>query len=112
MKLREFLLRFSAENFLDLMSGGIMDIFNGWKFIESRFSHLNTLGLGNYRGHLFVTGCDDLTLMDTECLTATEILSPRVTDGKYWFHWRYAPDYPFAPNFRSVYFFYRMVVLF
>ena len=65
-----------------------------WKFVESKYSHENTLSLGNYRGDPFVTGCDDT--IDFMCSTKTEIMSRGVTDGEYWSQWQDAPDYPFS----------------
>ena len=72
------------------------DVFAGWKFMGFRYSHKNTLSLGNYRGHPFVTGCDG----DIWCSKRTEIMKRQMTDGEYWHEWHDAPDYPFAPDSR------------
>ena len=75
----------------------------GWKFVESSYSHKNTLGLGNYRGQPFVTGCDMKGWRD--CSIKTEIMDRWVEDGEYLTRWTNAPDYPFVSEARSVHFF-------
>ena len=80
--------------------------FTGWGFAESRYSHRNTLGLGNYRGDPFVTGCD----RRPDCYAKTEIMTRMahgVGDREYFTRWYAdAPDYPFDFDSRSVQFFY------
>ena len=75
--------------------------FGGWKFVESSYSHKNTLGLGNYRGQLFVTGCDNPVL---GCGTKTEVLDHWASDGEYYTRWYNELDYPFVSEVRSVLF--------
>ena len=67
----------------------------GWKFVESSYSHKNTLGLGIYRGQPFVTGCSDQL---GDCATKTEIMDIWVSDGEYSTRWDNAPDYPFSEH--------------
>ena len=80
--------------------------FTGWGFAESRYSHRNTLGLGNYRGDPFVTGCD----RRPDCYAKTEIMTRSahgVGDREYFTRWYAdAPDYPFDFESRSVQFFF------
>ena len=60
-------------------------------FPESKYAHKGTLGLGNYRGKPFVTGCSATT-----CYQKTEILDRSIHE------WSDGPDYPFTSNYRSV----------
>ena len=78
-----------------------------WEFVQSSYSHRNTLGLGNYRGRPFVTGCDRRY---DGCDTETEIIEPgnsglyEILTGDYLIEWWSAPEYPFASNSRLVHF--------
>ena len=79
--------------------------FDGENYVrveDSKYSHYQTLGLGNYRGKAFTTGCHSrgCTTRDVQrgCTTrctsnvATELLD--MTTMK----WSDGPDYPFASS--------------
>ena len=53
---------------------------------NSKYSHLNTFALGNYRGQAFATGCDD----SSSCYRKTELFD--MTTLK----WTNGPDYPYG----------------
>ena len=53
---------------------------------ESKYSHIWTLGLANYRGKALTTGCNDFGA----CSFKTELLN--VTSEE----WLDGPDYPFG----------------
>ena len=64
--------------------------FDGKKFVrasESNFDHRHTVGLGNYMGKAFVTGCDG-----QECGVKTEFMDMTTLQ------WSNGPDYPFAAS--------------
>ena len=64
--------------------------FDGKKFLrasESNFDHRHTVGLGNYMGKAFVTGCDG-----QECGVKTEFMDMTTLE------WSNGPDYPFAAS--------------
>ena len=64
--------------------------FDGENYVQvedSKYSHAYTLGLGNYRGKAFTTGCH---YWDCSRPVATELLD--MTTMK----WSDGPDYPFA----------------
>ena len=67
-----------------------------WKIVESGYPHRNTMGLGNYRGLPFVTGCDSYSW----CYTKTEIIEAYHEEWTdYSIRWNYDyPDYPFVPD--------------
>ena len=72
----------------------IKKYFVSWEFVQSIYSHKNTLGLGNYRGKPFVTGCD----RSPDCSTKTEIIR---LDEDWVAEWN--PDvaeYPFVSDSR------------
>ena len=53
---------------------------------SSKYSHWNTMGMGNYKGKALTTGCNS----GSECYVKTELMD-LVT-----FEWTDGPDYPFA----------------
>ena len=55
---------------------------------ESKYSHRQTRGLGNYKGKALTTGCSDSN--DPECDVKTEILDMTTMT---WFD---ADDYPYS----------------
>ena len=57
---------------------------------ESNFDHRHTVGLGNYMGKAFVTGCDG-----QECGFKTEFMDMATLE------WSNGPDYPFAASLVS-----------
>ena len=66
--------------------------FDGENYVQvedSKYSHDVTLGLGNYRGKAFTTGCN---WEGCTSKVATEILD--MTTMK----WSDGPDYPFASS--------------
>ena len=76
-----------------------------WESVKSEYSHRNTLGLGNFQGHPFVTGCD----RGPDCFTKTEIIVVDIggmveqLGGNYVIEWNAdMPEYPFASDSRSV----------
>ena len=86
----------------DVFDDRMFEDSENWKVAQSSYSHRNTMGLGNYRGHPFVTGCDS----GPDCSTKTEIIEPYrsgLTD--YSLQWLEADDYPFVPYDGSVHFF-------
>ena len=65
--------------------------FDGENFVtveDSKHSHRETYGLGNYRGKAFTTGC----WQSSTCNVATELLD--MTTMK----WSDGPDYPFPTS--------------
>ena len=62
---------------------------NYFQVEDSKYSHDGTLGLGNYRGKAFTTGCQ---YYGCTSKIATELLD--MTTMK----WSDGPDYPFAPS--------------
>ena len=66
--------------------------FDGENYVtveNSKYSHDQTLGLGNYRGKAFTTGCWSVgctSKVETELLDMTTM------------KWSDGPDYPFAPS--------------
>ena len=68
---------------------GNRDFYNS--AMESKYTHEHTLGLGNYRGKAFVTGCSGKS-----CYKKTEILDRSTMK------WSDGADYPFTSDFRSV----------
>ena len=65
--------------------------FDGENYVrveETKYSHRGTLGLGNYRGKAFTTGCSSSCTSQV----ATELLD--MTTMK----WSDGPYYPFAPS--------------
>ena len=58
---------------------------------DSKYSHDQTFGLGNYRGKAFTTGCYYIQARGCTSKVATEFLD--MTTLK----WSDGPDYPFAP---------------
>ena len=64
--------------------------FDGENFTtlpDSQFSHMWTLGLGNYQGNAFTTGCDHF---GKNCFNKTEILDMTTLE------WSDAPDFPYS----------------
>ena len=59
--------------------------------VYAKFSHRYTMGLGNYRGNAFTTGCWGYG-SDCSSKVATEILDMTTLT------WTRGPDYPFAPS--------------
>ena len=77
------IILFSFSNFQYIFS------FNGENYAtveNSKFSHRYTIGLGNYRGKAFTTGCAD----SSSCNVATEMLDMTILT------WTDGPDYSFA----------------
>ena len=73
--------------------------FDGENYVrveDSKYSHYQTLGLGNYRGKAFTTGCHSRGCTSKLCCNrnyvATELLD--MTTMK----WSDGPDYPFASS--------------
>ena len=66
-------LRFDGKNFL--LAG------------RPKYDHRNIVGLGNYMGKAFVTGCDG-----PECQVKTELMDMTTLE------WSYGADYPFAAS--------------
>ena len=66
--------------------------FDGENYVQvedSKYSHAYTLGLGNYRGKAFTTGCYGQTctrMVETELLDMTTM------------KWSDGPDYPFSSS--------------
>ena len=53
---------------------------------SSKFSHKETLGLGNYKNQALTTGCKDTS----SCGIKTELMNMETLE------WSDGPDYPFA----------------
>ena len=66
--------------------------FDGENYVQvenSKYSHDRTIGLGNYRGKAFTTGCNTNgcgSKVETELLDMTTM------------KWSDGPDYPYAPS--------------
>ena len=73
-----------------------------WSRVDAKYSHKDTLSLGNYRDQPFVTGCSDRSMTSSiddkleECYQKTEFFD--IWEGR----WNDAPDYPFTSDQRSV----------
>ena len=64
--------------------------FDGKKFLLTnypQYDHRHIVGLGNYMGKAFVTGCDS-----PDCQVKTELLDMATRE------WSDGPDYPFAAS--------------
>jgi len=90
----ENLLYVSAKNYYSIFKS--IFSFDGKYYVrveDSKYSHHNTKGLGNYRGKAFTTGCYSKGCDKTGSnKVATELLD--MTTMK----WSDGPDYPYAPS--------------
>ena len=66
---------------------------------KSFYSHSETLGLGNYRGNAFTTGCSPSGSNWKQCNRKTEIFDMK---NLTWSNVLDVPDYPFATDYEYV----------
>ena len=62
---------------------------------RSNFSHLLTLGMGNYKNKALTTGCND----DSYCYVKTEMMNMQTLE------WSNGPDFPFATWVKILFYF-------